>query len=123
MVSIAGGKRRKKRSPESRGIAPNPTPARATAARSEDPGIAAESGFTATSFWLLAATSCLLEARGQKPAASSLLLKRHIHQQLIALDVDHVAEGAVAAASKVEVHAAASHAQVPDAQVIEEPRQ
>src|SRR5262252_3914057 len=53
----------------------------------------------------------------------SLLLERHIHQQLVALDVDDVAECALAATGKVEIDPAVPDAQVADAQLIEERRQ
>src|SRR5215467_13733742 len=53
----------------------------------------------------------------------SSLFKRHVHQQLVAFDIDHVAEGAVATTGKVQSHTAAAHAHIADAQLIEEPRQ
>ena len=45
----------------------------------------------------------------------SPFLKRYIHQQLIAFNVDDVAEGALTAAGEIEPHADAAHTHVANA--------
>src|SRR5260370_15812320 len=61
-----------------------------------------------------------LKSKSQKLVAASPLLKSHVDQQLFALDVNNVAEGAVAAAGGVEVNAALADAQVTDVEMVEE---
>jgi len=47
------------------------------------------------------------------------LLKRHVHQQLVAFDVDDVAEGPLPTAGEVESNAAAAYAHVAYAEVFQ----
>src|ERR1700760_2392167 len=55
--------------------------------------------------------------------SSSPLLKRDVHQQLIAFDIDYIAEGSLAAARKIEPHAAATNAHVANRQMLKKFRQ
>jgi hypothetical protein len=43
---------------------------------------------------------------------SRLLFRNHIHQQLVAFDVDHITEGSFSSAGEVESHAALAYAQI-----------
>ena len=49
--------------------------------------------------------------------------ERDIHQHLVAFNVDHVAEGPLAAAREVEPDATAAHAHVANAQMLQKFRQ
>ena len=53
----------------------------------------------------------------------SPLLKCDVHQQLIAFDIDNVAEGPLAATRKIEPNAAAAHEHVANRQVLKKVRQ
>src|SRR5207302_5074919 len=52
-----------------------------------------------------------------------LFLEGDVHQQLVAFDLNDVAEGAAALAGKVEAYAAVADAQVADAQMLQPLRQ
>ena len=51
------------------------------------------------------------------------LLERHVHQELVAFDINDVAESSLAAASEVQSYTAASHAHVANAQMVQKFRQ
>ena len=67
------------------------------------------------------------QIHGSRPspdhAISLSLLESNVHQQLVALNVHHVAKCPFASASEIKPHATATNTHVADAQVLQEFRQ